>query len=290
MNTFLAFACALGIGIGIILIIMELTRTPTKPSRNTRAQSPLAKLKSKIGPHQTMALAIGIVAGLLIFWRTGWLVTLIAVPAAAVLLPPLFSTARSKDEIAKLEALESWARSLSGLISTGATSLSQAVTTSLPNSPEVIRPELNNLVARLNTRWTPRRAFKAFANDLNDPTADLLAAHLILASTIRVSGLSDALDDLAQTIFEEIRQRREIDAARETNRTTAKWVTIITLGTMVGAATVMADFFSVYQTPIGQGILLLIVAAYAGTLKWMHSLSKPDLPPRILVDAKGATA
>lgn len=289
MNTFLAIACALGIGIGIILIIMELTRTPTKPSRNTRAQSPIAKLKTKIGPHQTLALTIGIVAGLLIFWRTGWLVTLIAVPAAAVLLPPLFSNARSKDEIAKLEALESWSRSLSGLISTGATSLSQAVTTSLPNSPEVIRPELNNLVARLNTRWTPRRAFKAFANELDDPTADLLAAHLILASTIRVSGLSDALDDLAQTIFEEIRQRREIEAARETNRTTAKWVTIITLGTMVGAATVMADFFSVYQTPIGQGILLLIVAAYAGTLKWMHSLSKPDLPPRILVDAKGAT-
>ncbi|WP_426990776.1 type II secretion system F family protein [Pseudarthrobacter sp. Y6] len=290
MNTILAILCALGIGFGILWIILEFTRTPGQSRPTSNRLSPWARLRQRLGPGQALALVLGIAGGLLLFARTGWLVTLVAVPAAALLLPPLFSTSKQIKEIAQLEALESWARSLSGLLGTGSTTLTGAVVSSLPNAPEAIRPQLNNLVVRLNSRWSHKRAFKALANELNDPTADLLAAHLILASKIKVSGLQDALDDLAQTIFEEIRQRREIDAARETNRTTAKWVTIFTVGAMVAAATFLADFFSVYQTPIGQGILTLIIGAYAVALKWMHSLTKPDLPPRILVDSEGARA
>lgn len=289
MNTFLAILCALGIGLGILWIVRELNRTPEQQRTNAKARlAPWDQLKKRLGPSHALMLLIGVVGGLLLFARTGWLVTLIAVPAAAMLLPPLFGQSRQLKDIAQLEALESWSRSLSGLLGTGSTTLTGAIVSSLPNAPEAIRPQLNNLVVRLNSRWTHKRAFKALANELDDPTADLLAAHLILASKIKASGLQDALDDLAQTIFEEIRQRREIDAARETNRTTAKWVTIFTLGTMVTAATFLADFFSVYQTPIGQGILTLIIGAYAGALKWMHSLTKPDRPPRILVDAEGA--
>ena len=288
MTPLLGALSALALGLGLLTLILELTRKPVIGSRNVKKRTPLTQqLTKRLLGGRSLYLVLGIIGGVALFLRTGWVVVLIAIPLGAVLLPAMFSTSRQNNEIDQLEALESWSRALSGLVSTGATSLAQAISTSLPNAPEILRPNLNNLVARLNSRWEPKRAFKAFADELDDPTADIVAAHLILASQLKLTGLDRALEDLSAIISEEIRQRREIQAARETNRTTAKWVTIITIVVMIGAATVMSEYFSFYRTPIGQAILALILGAYAGALKWMHSLSKPNLPPRILVSAQG---
>jgi len=289
MSIMIAILCAAGIGAGLILIAMELTRTPQQKRPRSAWKSPWHKLKERLGAKQALIVAIGTALGILLFIRTGWFALLFTMPLAFMLVPQLFSNAEHNRSMAKLEAIESWARSLAGRIGTGATTLTQAVKNSLGNAPEAIRPELDRLTARLTSRWTPKRAYQALADDLDDPTGDLLAAHLILASEIKVSALPNALHDLAEMVFDEVKARREIDSARETNRTTARLASVITLGLLILAATFMADFFSVYATPVGQLVLALLLFGYIGALRWMRNLSRPDLPPRILLKTEGAT-
>lgn len=288
MGILIAVLCALGIGAGLLLIALELTRTPQRKRPKARWKSPWLRLKERLGARHASMVAIGVALGVLLFIRTGWVALLFTMPLAFMFVPQLFSNAEHTKAMAKLEAMESWARSLAGRIGTGATTLTQAVKNSLGNAPEAIQPELDRLTARLTSRWTPKRAYQAFADDLNDPTGDLLAAHLVLASEIKLSALPNALHDLAEMIFDEVKARREIDSARETNRTTARLASVITLGLLVLAATFMADFFSVYATPVGQLVLGLLLFGYIGALRWMRNLSRPELPPRILMKLEGA--
>ena len=55
---------------------------------------------------------------------------------------------------------------------------------------------------------------------------------LILGAQRRGPGLAAVLDDLAATVAEEVRIRRGIEADRAKPRTTARWVTILTLAVL----------------------------------------------------------
>ena len=61
------------------------------------------------------------------------------------------------------------------------------------------RPQVSQLVARLNARWSTTAALQAFADDLNDETADVLVMHLLRKAELRGSGLAAALEDLAKS-------------------------------------------------------------------------------------------
>jgi Flp pilus assembly protein TadB len=76
-------------------------------------------------------------------------------------------------------------------------SLEQAIQASLRSTPDPIRPQVETLVARLATRWQTDAALRAFADDLDDATGDLVAASLILSAKRRGAGLVAVLDGLA---------------------------------------------------------------------------------------------
>ncbi|MEA5457296.1 hypothetical protein SPF06_21475 [Sinomonas sp. JGH33] len=287
----LAVLCAAGITLGILVVVLGATGARLG-TRKRRGPGAWARLKARFGPRGAWALVIGISAGVLLFARTGWVVVLVAAPLAAFILPALFSNADQRREVERLEGLESWSRALASLVATGSMSLSRAIVASLPNAPASIETEVTNLVARLSARWRTRDALRAFADDIDDPTGDLLATRLILASQIQVSSLSNALTDLAHAIQEEVTNRREIEAQRETNRTTARSVTIINVVLLGGAATIFADYFSFYREPVGQLVVALIFAAYGAVLLWMRSMSAIRTPPRLFAapDHDGETA
>ena len=66
--------------------------------------------------------------------------------------------------------------------------LEQAITASLRSAPEAIRPQVATLSARLSARWQTDAALRAFADDLDDATGDLVAASLILSAKRRGAG------------------------------------------------------------------------------------------------------
>src|SRR3546814_6084667 len=82
------------------------------------------------------------------------------------------------------------------------------------------------MVSRLwNNTASTEDVLRAFAEDLNDSTGDVVASQLILAASGRgQAGLSKALDALAETVASDVRARRQIAADQAKPRTTARTV------------------------------------------------------------------
>src|SRR3546814_20940344 len=83
------------------------------------------------------------------------------------------------------------------------------------STPSAIRPEVQRLVARLRSRWNTEEAIRAFADELDDATGDLVAANLILAARRRGAGLAQVLESLAESVSADVRARRQIEADRK---------------------------------------------------------------------------
>jgi tight adherence protein B len=269
---------------GIIGVILGVRRTPVAPpAPRRRNQSRLSSRWSGM-ERRTKILAIaGLIAGALIYLFTGWLIAVVLVPLAAVGLPTLLSAPPSAARIDRLEALEEWTRALAGVLTVGV-GLEEALRSTLRSTPEAIRPEVTTLVARLRARISTEEALRAFADDLNDATGDLVAAYLILGARRRGQGLASVLESLAESVAADVRARRAIEADRAKPRTTARWVTIITIS-VLGFLTLTGDYISPYGSPLGQLLLILLLSAYVGLLIWMRNMAKGEPLPRFLGDA-----
>lgn len=273
-------------GLGVLFLFLGLF--PSKSEAGPKPPSVLARrlvhYRTTVSRKRLLLIGAGVLGGIVLWYMTGWIVAVVAIPAAVIGLPILLSKPQSANSVERLEAIESWTRSLSGLITAGV-GLEQALTVSLSNAPAEIKPQVANLVARLGARWSTKKALQAFADDLNDPTADLVTAHLILAAQVRGSGLANALDDLAQIVFDEVRHRREIEADREKPRTTARSVTLITL-LAIGGLALSGTFLDAYRDLVGQLLLTLYVILYVAALLWMRRMSTGVATPRILVNTR----
>lgn len=250
--------------------VVERVRTPSRR---------LSRLRSL--PRQArLLLAAGFMAGVLGWLITGWVLALVIGPAAVVGLPYLLATSPAKARIARLEALEEWARSLSGVLTVGV-GLEQALIATLRSTPAPISGEVGRLAARLRARWRTEDALRAFADELDDATGDLVAANLILGSRRRGAGLSAVLDSLAESVAADVRARRQVEADRAKPRATARWVTIIS-ATVLLILALSGSYVEPYATPLGQILLTILLAAYAALLIWMRRMAEGKPPPRIL--------
>ncbi|MCB0919072.1 MAG: type II secretion system F family protein [Actinobacteria bacterium] len=225
-------------------------------------------------------LGAGIAAGLLAFAITGWPVAGLAVPVAFVGIPRIIAPSTAKNVIERLEGLEEWTRALAGSLTVGL-GLEQAIIRTTRNCPAAIESELGSLSRRLKSRWPTDEALLAFADEVADPTGDLIVAALIASARRRGPGLSDALESLANTVADDVRSRRMIESDRAKPRATARWVTIITL-LVLGLLAFNSDYLSSYSTPSGQLLLALFLSAYAGGLLWMQAVARGKPAPRLL--------
>ncbi|MDR0488694.1 MAG: type II secretion system F family protein [Propionibacteriaceae bacterium] len=218
--------------------------------------------------------------GLVVTVLTGWTVAIVILPMIGLGLPYLIGTTETASDIAKMEAMEEWTRSLAGILTAGA-GLEQALIASLNSTPGPLKPHVTRLVIRLKARWTTPSALRAFADDLDDPTGDIIAANLLLGAQRRGDGLATILEDLAESVALDIRARRHVEADAAKPRATARWVTIIT-GVVLLALFFTGDYVAPYKTGVGQVILLAMLAAYAGVLVWMKKIASGQPSLRFL--------
>ena len=278
-----ALAGALVVG-GLIGVIVGVRPAPIREAAPARPnRSGLMSRASRLDKRTKLLLAIGVAVGLAVTLLTGWIIALVLVPAAVVGLPILLTAPPSAARIDKLEALEEWTRALAGVLTVGV-GLEEALRATLRSTPDAIRPEVTTLVARLRARISTEEALRAFADDLDDSTGDLVASYLILGARRRGQGLASVLESLAESVAADVRARRAIEADRAKPRTTARWVTIITIS-VLGFLTLTGDYIAPYGTPLGQMLLVLLLSAYVGLLIWMRSMAKGEPLPRFLGSA-----
>ncbi len=267
---------------GLAGLIRELhgVEVPDLPRRRHRRLPHLSR-------RTRMLFLTGIALGIIGWLVSGWPLALVIAPAATVGLPYLLSAPEAKDRIERLEALEEWTRSLSGVLTVGI-GLEQALITTLRSTPAPIAEEVGLLVARLRARWATEDAIRAFADDLDDATGDLVAGNLILAARRRGAGLANVLDGLAESVAADVRARRQVEADRAKPRTTARWVTIISASVLVVLG-LTGSYIEPYGSPLGQVILAVLLPAYVATLLWMRRMAEGRPLPRIIGGPDGNT-
>jgi Flp pilus assembly protein TadB len=281
-----AFTVAAILG-GLVLVGLGLRPTPAGPRQagppSARAQRVRKLLRTRDGGGSVAArrrLMLAVAAGLLGWLITGLAVLALAVPVAIVGLPRLLGRANATAGIDRLEGLEEWTRNLAGVLAVGV-GLEQAITASLRSTPTAIRPQVATLTARLAARWDTATALRAFADDLDDATGDLVAASLILSARRRGAGLVAVLESLAASVAEDVRARRMIDADRAKPRSTARAITIITL-VVLALLAANKNYIQPYTSPLGEAFLALLLTAYAATLLWMRQMTLGRPTPRFL--------
>ena len=262
---------------GSIALVAGMRPAPVKPmSSRSRRVSRLASTSRRLRVLLLAGFGVGVVAWLV----TGWPLAAVIAPVAAVGLPMLLAAAPAAASIDRLTAIEEWARSLSGVLTVGV-GLEQALVATLRSTPAPIAPEVGRLVARLRARWATEDALRAFADEFDDATGDLVAANLILGARRRGAGLASVLDGLAESVSADVRARREVEADRAKPRATARWVTLISASVLVLLA-VSGTYVDPYRSPLGQVILAALLTAYVATLIWMRRMAMGRPLPRFL--------
>ncbi len=271
---------------GVLLAVAGMRRAPVADRSSTppRRRPHVVARMAGASRLTKISFVAGLAAGLAVALWTGWLLALVLAPLAFVGIPFLLrGPASATAQIRKLEALEEWTRALAGQLTVG-NGLEDAIRVTLRSTPDAIRAEVAALVARLRARIPTDDALSAFADDLDDATGDLVAAQLKLGARRRGQGLASVLDSLAQDVAADVRARRAIEADRAKPRTTARWVTIITV-VVLGVLALTGDYVSPYGTPIGQALLGLYLAAYIALLVWLQRMARGERPPRFLGSA-----
>ena len=264
---------------GVIGIVVGLRPVPVEATAGGGA----ARLKAwwrRVPVASRNWLLAGIGVGLVAFLVTGWLLALVLPVLAAVGLPVLLGRPADAARIDRLDAMAEWTRNLAGVLVAGV-GLEQAVMASQRAAPAAIRPEITQLVGRLRGRWQTEDALRAFADDLDDATGDLVVSALIIGSRHRGEGLSRVLTGLSDSVAEEVRSRRDIEADRDKARGSARLITLLAVGGMALLA-FSDDLLAPYTTPIGQLVLAGLAAMFIAGLAWLRRMVADDPPPRFL--------
>lgn len=229
------------------------------------------------------------VTGLLVLLITRWVVMTIAAAALVVLWPMLFGgTRQEKEAAARIEALATWAESLRDTIA-GAVGLEQAIPATVYAASPVIRSDLALLADRMRVRVPLSQALRQFADDLDDPTADLIISALVMNSRLRGPGLRQLLSNLAATARAELDMRQRVSASRAGTRRSAQIVVVFSVLVILGLAIFNRTFVAPYNSARGQLVLLVVIALFTVGLMWMRHLAGVTLPRRFLT-ARNAPA
>jgi len=196
--------------------------------------------------------------------------------------------------LARIEAVAGWAEMLRDTMA-GAAGLEQAIVATAAVAPLPIRAEVATLAVRLEgERLAP--ALRGFADEVADPTMDLVVAALVLAAEHQASRLGELLGSLARAARDEATMRLRVEAGRARSRTSVKVVVGVTAGLALGLAVLYRSYLAPYDTALGQLVLALVGAMFAGAFVWLSHMTRPNAPERFLAkshefsNSEGSTA
>lgn len=259
-----------GAGLGAVLIVIGVrgavpTTATTAPRLRWRAALPAA------------VVALAVVA------LTGWPVLALLTAVGTAVLPRLLSGARRRAAVRRSEAVAQWIEMLRDTMA-GAAGLEEAIGVTAHRPPPPIATDVTRLAARLEHRPLAV-ALEAFAREVDDPTADLLAAALITAATSETRDLGRLLAALVEATRAQAAMRASVDAGRAHVRSATQLVLGVTAVFTAALLLFSRDYLAPYATLEGQLWLLVVGGVVAASLAFLIRLDRIDLPATPLVTA-----
>jgi tight adherence protein B len=266
-------------GAALLLLIIGLRgRNPSAP-RSVRPPGPIHQLGRALrSPGTSSRLVGGLAVGVLTLVLTRWPVAAAGLAALVVAWPQLFGGARAEQQqIDRLEALVVWTESLRDTVG-GHASLEQAIPVTADGAPPLIRPALIRLIGQLRARLPMDKALLNLAAELDDASADLVLAALILNVQRRGDGLAQVLSGLAVAAREELDVRQRVSADRAGLRRGAQIVVLMTIAFAAFLVVFGGAYVQPYDSPAGQVALAVVLAMFASGFAWMRRLAGSAVP------------
>ena len=283
MSTTVALFGLLGAGVaaGILLIWIGLRG---RPNRSGAAPSRWRTWWAEHHDRKLMGwLVSGVVAGLAVGAVTGWVVGAILTALAVVCLPRVLGAGTDhKRNLERIEAIASWTEMLRDTL-VAAAGLEQAILATAPACPAAIREEVTELAVRLERGERLAPSLRQLADRLRDPTADLVISALVLAAEHQARQLADLLGELAGEAREQASMRMRVEAGRARTRTSVRVIVITTLAFAIGLVLLNRGYLAPYNSALGQIVLLIVGALFAGAFAWLARIASLREPERFLV-------
>ena len=161
--------CAAAVVAGLALVWSGLRYTPS------------AHVGRRMSPWPVLG---GLVAGLLVEAVSGWILVAAVVGVLVAWAVQRWLAQEGSDElgVARVEALASWVENVRDVLQAAGQPIG-AIGATAETCPPVLRPHVRALFARLSAGQPPEVVFRRFADDLDDPLADLVAVGLLIAVT-----------------------------------------------------------------------------------------------------------
>ncbi|PGH48885.1 type II secretion system F family protein [Streptomyces sp. Ru87] len=274
-----ALLSGIGVGGGLALLIVAVRGLPAKPAHEkARAGERAQELVRFVGRRGSIAICVGLVV--LLFTR--WIVAGAAAGILVFAWDRLFGgAAEERAAMRRVEALAAWTESLRDTIA-GAVGLEQAIPASARAAAPALRPHLDALVDRLRSRTPLPDALQILADEIDDASADIIVAALILNSRLRGPGLREVLGALAKSAREEVDMRQRVMSQRASTRRSVQIVIGVSVAFVLGLAVFNRDFVAPYGTPLGQLVLGCVCGLFAMGFWWLRKLSSIETPDRFL--------
>lgn len=275
MRLLLLVALTLLVVLGIAVAAMPSTAAPTAPVSRATAR------------RLAVRIALALAAALVVVAVSSWLVPGLVVGAGVFwVVGGIQRRDRSSSaELARLDALASWIESVRDVLMAGEQPIG-AINATVASCQPVIRPQVRRLAAGLG-RQEPEVAFRRFADDLDDPLADLVAAGLAIAIR-RGARTVPVLTALAEQTRQQVDRRRLVEAERAPTRREVQALTLIMGGLVIGLLVFgRSEYLDAYDRPGGQAFLACALAGYAALIVRVQRLAAFPRPARFLTS--GAT-
>jgi tight adherence protein B len=266
--------CALGV------VSFAVAMRPVVPGEVPERRRPAVNARTRF-ENLVLRLALGVGAAVVVGAITRWPMAALLLGLAGFLAPSLLGgEAQRKAKLDRVEAVASWAEMLRDTMA-GAGGLEQSIIATAGVAPRPIRQEVVRLAARLEReRLTP--ALRTFADELDDPSGDLVVAALILAADKSPKRLGDLLGRLAHSARDEVNMRLRIESGRARTRTSVKVITVFTTLFALFLVLFNRDYLEPYDTTLGQGVLAVIGLCFGSAFFWLSRSFRIDAEERFL--------
>jgi tight adherence protein B len=272
----LVLATAAGV-VGVLMIVSADDDRQPQPSR------------LRVAEPGTAARALAAAAAVLVVVAaSGWLLPALIVGCGTWLAVASWQhrDRRGAASVERIDAIASWIENLRDVLVAGDQPVG-AINATVATCPAAIRPAVRRLAAGLG-RQDPAVVFRRFADDLDDPLGDLVAAGLLIAVQrgARTAGVLSALADQARRQAD---RRRLVEAERAPVQREVMLLTLF-MGSLVLGLLVFgrADYLSAYDTAGGQLFLGVVLAIYTVLLVRVQRLARYPVPARFLMGERSA--
>jgi tight adherence protein B len=277
--TDLAALLGAGTGLGLLFVIVGWRHSALGA---LPVSMPWHQLGDRVNRDRLLVRLAGVMgAAVVVAALTGWPVAAVLAGLGAWALPSVLGGAKDRArEVARTEAIAGWAEMLRDTLSAAA-GLEQAIVATASVAPLPIRGEVLALAARLEAeRLVP--ALRRFADDLADPTGDLVVAALVLAAGHEARRLSELLGSLAAAARDQAAMQLRIEAGRARIRTSTRVVVGSTLVFAAGLIVLNRSYLEPFSSPLGQAVLAVIGLIFGLAFWWLERMGRPSAPERFL--------